>query len=82
MLRLKKISGPGRREFAWRTRTPIYADIEVPPVLREYIVSEAMTALGIPSTRSLAAVMSGETVARETPLPGGMRHKLGLSTVQ
>src|SRR5471032_1408643 len=42
------------------------------PVLREYIVSEAMTALGIPSTRSLAAVMSGETVARETPLPGAV----------
>src|SRR3954468_21564617 len=38
------------------------------PVLREYIVSEAVTALGIPSTRSLAAVMSGETVARESPL--------------
>ena len=45
------------------------------PVLREYIVSEAMTALGIPSTRSLAAVMSGETVVRETPLPGRFSHE-------
>ena len=44
------------------------------PVLREYIVSEAMTALGIPSTRSLAAVMSGETVARETAASGRGSH--------
>ena len=36
------------------------------PVLREYIVSEAMFALGIPTTRSLAAVTSGERVQRET----------------
>src|ERR671928_3573 len=39
------------------------------PVLREYIVSEAMFALGIPTTRSLAAVMTGERVQRETMLP-------------
>src|SRR3954454_7167219 len=36
------------------------------PVLREYVVSEAMAALGIPTTRSLAAVMTGESVLRET----------------
>lgn len=42
------------------------------PVLREYIVSEAMAALGIPTTRALAAVASGEEVHRETPLPGGI----------
>ncbi len=34
------------------------------PVLREYLVSEAMTAMGIPSTRSLAAVLTGERVRR------------------
>ncbi|MGC1869129.1 MAG: protein adenylyltransferase SelO family protein, partial [Pseudolabrys sp.] len=39
------------------------------PVLREYIVSEAMAALGIPTTRALAAVTTGEPVWRETPLP-------------
>lgn len=39
------------------------------PVLREYIVSEAMAALGIPTTRALAAVTTGETVWRERPLP-------------
>ncbi len=42
------------------------------PVLREYVVSEAMAALGIPTTRSLAAVVTGESVMRETPLPGAV----------
>src|SRR6202795_1543718 len=52
------------------------------PVLREYIVSEAMTALGIPSTRSLAAVMSGEAVARETLLPGAVLTRVATSHVR
>src|SRR6478672_4453937 len=52
------------------------------PVLREYIVSEAMTALGIPSTRSLAAVMSGETVARETLLPGAVLTRVATSHIR
>jgi len=42
------------------------------PVLREYVVSEAMAALGIPTTRALAAVRSGEPVYREGPLPGAV----------
>jgi uncharacterized protein YdiU (UPF0061 family) len=42
------------------------------PVLREYIVSEAMHALGIPTTRSLAAVATGEPVFREGVLPGAV----------
>src|ERR1700730_11298563 len=42
------------------------------PVLREYIVSEAMAALGIPTTRALAAVMAGEAAGRETALPGAV----------
>jgi uncharacterized protein YdiU (UPF0061 family) len=42
------------------------------PVLREYIVSKAMAALGIPTTRSLAVVTTGETVRREMPLPGAL----------
>src|SRR5277367_267652 len=42
------------------------------PVLREYIVSEAMAALGIPTTRALAAVTTGDTVWRETALPGAV----------
>src|SRR6266516_7267468 len=42
------------------------------PVLREYVVSEAMAALGIPTTRSLAAVTTGEPVVREEVLPGAV----------
>ncbi|WP_110926257.1 protein adenylyltransferase SelO [Bacillus massiliglaciei] len=42
------------------------------PMLREYIISEAMHALGIPTTRSLAVVTTGEPVYRETALPGAI----------
>ncbi len=41
-------------------------------VLREYIVSEAMAGLGIPTTRSLAAIATGETVMREAPAQGAI----------
>src|SRR5215213_7997796 len=51
------------------------------PVLREYIVSEAMAALGIPTTRSLAAVMTGEPVFRETVLPGAVLTRVASSHV-
>ena len=52
------------------------------PVLREYIVSEAMAALGIPTTRSLAAVMTGETVRREMPLPGAVLTRVASSHIR
>ena len=52
------------------------------PVLREYIVSEAMAALGIPTTRSLAAVTTGETVWRETGLPGAVLTRVASSHVR
>jgi uncharacterized protein YdiU (UPF0061 family) len=52
------------------------------PVLREYIVSEAMFALGIPTTRSLAAVMSGENVMRETMLPGAVLTRVAASHIR
>ena len=52
------------------------------PVLREYIVSEAMAALGIPTTRSLAAVVTGESVMRETPLPGAVLTRVAASHVR
>ncbi len=42
------------------------------PVLREYLVSEAMAALGVPTTRALAAVLTGETVYRQQRLPGAI----------
>lgn len=52
------------------------------PVLREYIVSEAMAALGVPTTRSLAAVATGETVWRETPLPGAVLTRVASSHIR
>src|SRR5271163_1758656 len=52
------------------------------PVLREYIVSEAMAALGIPTTRALAAVTTGETVWRETPLPGAVLARVASSHIR
>ncbi len=49
------------------------------PVLREYIVSEAMAALGVPTTRALAAVTTGERVLRETVLPGAIFTRVAAS---
>ncbi|ARU60152.1 hypothetical protein CBW65_03085 [Tumebacillus avium] len=49
------------------------------PMLREYIISEAMQGLGIPTTRSLAVVATGETVYRETPLPGAILTRVAAS---
>jgi uncharacterized protein YdiU (UPF0061 family) len=52
------------------------------PVLREYIVSEAMAKLGIPTTRSLAAAMTGENVLRETALPGAVLTRVAASHIR
>jgi serine/tyrosine/threonine adenylyltransferase len=49
------------------------------PVLREYIVSEAMAALGLPTTRALAAVTTGERVRRDTLLPGAVFTRVAAS---
>lgn len=49
------------------------------PMLREYIISEAMHGLGIPTTRSLAVVTTGETVIRETGLPGAIMTRVASS---
>ena len=49
------------------------------PVLREYLVSEAMAALGVPTTRALAAVLTGEEVMRETMLPGAVLTRVAAS---
>jgi protein adenylyltransferase len=51
----------------------------VGPMLREYIVSEAMHALGVPTTRSLAVVGTGRSVQRETPLPGAVLTRVASS---
>jgi serine/tyrosine/threonine adenylyltransferase len=49
------------------------------PMLREYLVSEAMFALGIPTTRSLAVVATGERVLRDTPQPGAVLTRVAAS---
>ena len=52
------------------------------PMLREYLISEAMHALGIPTTRSLAAVTTGEPVYRETALPGAVLTRVAASHIR
>ena len=52
------------------------------PVLREYIIGEAMHALGIPTTRALAAVTTGETVRRERNLPGAVLTRVASSHIR
>jgi uncharacterized protein YdiU (UPF0061 family) len=52
------------------------------PMLREYIISEAMYALGIPTTRSLAVVTTGETVYRDTAQPGAVLTRVAASHIR
>ena len=52
------------------------------PVLREYLIGEAMHALGIPTTRALAAVTTGETVRRERNLPGAVLARVAASHIR
>ena len=52
------------------------------PMLREYIISEAMNALGIPTTRSLAVVTTGESIIRETQLPGAILTRVASSHIR
>ncbi|UPG62000.1 protein adenylyltransferase SelO [Metabacillus endolithicus] len=52
------------------------------PMLREYIISEAMYALGIPTTRSLAVITTGENILRETELPGAILTRVAASHIR
>ncbi|WP_205173521.1 protein adenylyltransferase SelO [Bacillus pakistanensis] len=52
------------------------------PMLREYIISEAMHALEIPTTRSLAVVTTGESIIRETELPGAILTRVAASHIR
>ena len=52
------------------------------PMLREYVISEAMHALGVPTTRSLAVVTTGEKVYRESALPGAVLTRVAASHVR
>jgi serine/tyrosine/threonine adenylyltransferase len=69
------LKGSGRTPFA-RGGDGLAA---VGPMLREYIVSEAMHALGVPTTRSLAVLSTGRPVHRETPLPGAVLVRVASS---
>jgi uncharacterized protein YdiU (UPF0061 family) len=69
------LKGSGRTPFA-RGGDGLAA---VGPMLREYVVSEAMHALAIPTTRSLAVVATGRPVQRETPLPGAVLARVASS---
>src|SRR5438309_6930931 len=70
-----QLKGSGRTRFSRRGD----GRAALGPVIREYIVSEAMAALGIPTTRSLAAVLTGESVMRERILPGGVLTRVASS---
>jgi serine/tyrosine/threonine adenylyltransferase len=69
------LKGSGRTPFA-RGGDGLAA---VGPMLREYVVSEAIHALGIPTTRSLAVAATGRQVQRETPLPGAVLARVASS---
>jgi serine/tyrosine/threonine adenylyltransferase len=73
-----QLKGPGRTPFSrgGDGRAPLG------PVLREYIISEAMAALGIPTTRALAAVTTGEVVFREATLPGAVLTRVASSHIR
>ncbi|MEQ6884978.1 protein adenylyltransferase SelO [Salicola sp. Rm-C-2C1-2] len=73
-----QLKGAGRTGFSrgGDGRAPIG------PVIREYIVSEAMHALGIPTTRALAAVTTGSTVMREGPEPGAILTRVAASHIR
>lgn len=52
------------------------------PVMREYLISEAMHALGVPTTRALAAITTGENIQRETVLPGAILTRVAKSHIR
>jgi serine/tyrosine/threonine adenylyltransferase len=73
-----QLKGSGRTPFSRRGD----GRAALGPVLREYVVSEAMAALGIPTTRALAAVLTGEMVQREQRLPGGVFARVAASHIR
>ena len=73
-----QLKGPGRTPFSTRGD----GRAALGPMLREYIVSEAMHALGIPTTRSLAVVATGETVYRDTRLDGAVLTRVAASHIR
>lgn len=84
-LLLGELAGDHRRDIHLKGsgRTPFARGGDglavVGPMLREYLISEAMHALGIPTTRSLAVVATGAQVQRETQLPGAVLTRIAAS---
>ncbi len=78
MRRDVQLKGSGRTPFSrgGDGRSPLG------PVLREYLVSEFMAAMGIPTTRALAAVASGERVVRQLPEPGAVFTRVASSHIR
>jgi uncharacterized protein YdiU (UPF0061 family) len=72
------LKGSGRTPFSRRGD----GRAALGPVLREYLVSEAMAALGIPTTRALAVVTTGDLVQRETRLPGAVLTRVAASHIR
>ena len=73
-----QLKGPGTTRYSRRGD----GRAALGPMLREYIVSEAMHALGIPTTRSLAVVTTGEPVYRETALEGAVLTRVAASHIR
>ena len=73
-----QLKGAGRTPFSRRGD----GRAAIGPVIREYILSEAMAALGVPTTRALAAVTTGEPVWRETALPGAVLTRVAASHIR
>ena len=73
-----QLKGPGRTPYSRRGD----GRAALGPMLREYLISEAMHALGIPTTRSLAVVLTGETVFREEELPGAVLTRIAASHIR
>jgi serine/tyrosine/threonine adenylyltransferase len=73
-----QLKGPGRTPFSRRGD----GRAALGPMLREYIISEAMHALGIPTTRSLAVAVTGEPVFRETILHGAVLTRVAASHIR
>jgi uncharacterized protein YdiU (UPF0061 family) len=73
-----QLKGSGRTPFSRRGD----GRAALGPVLREYIVSEAMAKLGVPTTRALAAVATGEPVVREELLPGAVLTRVASSHIR
>ena len=73
-----QLKGSGRTPFSRRGD----GRATLGPMLREYIISEAMHALGIPTTRSLAVATTGEDVFRESALPGAVLTRVAASHIR